>query len=177
MPGNVVAFAASSSINSINKQLVTYAASLLNDAQVEILDLNDYEMPLFSVDREADVGHPELAQKFFALIGDCDGVIISLAEHNGNYSAAYKNLFDWASRIDPKVYQNKPVVLLATSPGGRGGKGVLEIALNSMPRYAAEIKASLSVPVFYDVFDSKKAEITDPALLEQLSETVNRLFN
>ena len=177
MPRKVVAFAASSSINSINKQLVTYAASLLNDAQVEILDLNDYEMPLFSVDREAELGHPELAQKFFALIGDCDGVVISLAEHNGNYSAAYKNLFDWASRIDPKVYQNKPVVLLATSPGGRGGKGVLEIALNSMPRYAAEIKASLSMPKFYDIFDSEKDEIADPALRQLLGETVNHLFD
>ena len=50
MSRNVIAFAASSSINSINKQLVTYAASLLKDAQVEILDLNDFEMPLFSVD-------------------------------------------------------------------------------------------------------------------------------
>lgn len=177
MSCKVVAFAASSSVNSINKQLVTFATGLLNDAQVEILDLNDYEMPLFSVDRESELGHPELAQKFFALIGDCDGIIISLAEHNGNYSAAYKNLFDWASRIDPKVFQNKPVVLLATSPGGRGGKGVLEIALNSMPRYAADIKASLSVPGFYDVFDSEQAGITDPALLEQLSETVNRLFD
>ena len=177
MPRKVVAFAASSSINSINKQLVTFAVSLLNDAQVEVLDLNDFEMPLFSVDREAELGHPELAQKFFALIGDCDGVVISLAEHNGNYSAAYKNLFDWASRIDPKVFQNKPVILLATSPGGRGGKGVLEIALNSMPRYAADIKASLSVPGFYDVFDSEKAVITDPAVLQQLRQTVNRLFD
>jgi chromate reductase len=176
MPRKVVAFAASNSINSINKQLVTFAAGLLNDAQVEILDLNDYEMPLFSVDREAELGHPELAQKFFALIGECDGVIISLAEHNGNYSAAYKNLFDWASRIDPKVFQSRPVVLLATSPGGRGGKGVLEIALNSMPRYGAEIKASLSVPSFYDVFDSEQNGITDSALLEQLGETVNRLL-
>ena len=177
MARNVVAFAASSSINSINKKLVSYAAKLLKDAEVEILDLNDYEMPLFSVDREAELGQPELAQKFFALIGNCDGLVISLAEHNGNYSAAYKNLFDWASRIDPKVFQNKPVVLLAASPGGRGGKGVLEIALNSMPRYAAEIKASLSVPGFFDVFDDEKAEITDVALLEQLSETVNRLFD
>ncbi len=177
MPYKVIAFGASSSINSINKRLATYASGLLKHAQVEILDLNDYEMPLFSVDREAELGHPALAQQFYARIGNCDGVIISLAEHNGNYSAAYKNLFDWVSRIDPKVYQNKPVVLLATSPGGRGGKGVLEIALNAMPRYAADVKASLSVPGFYDVFDTEKAAITDPVLSQQIAETVNRLFD
>ena len=73
MTRNVIAFATSSSINSINKQLVTYAAGLLKDSHVEILDLNDYEMPLFSVDREAELGQPEQAQKFFALVGNCDG--------------------------------------------------------------------------------------------------------
>ena len=51
---NVVAFAASSSTQSINKKLVTYAASLLPAHNVEILDLNDFELPLFSVDREQD---------------------------------------------------------------------------------------------------------------------------
>jgi chromate reductase len=43
----ILAFAASSSRNSINKKLVAYAASLLNNAEIEILDINDYEMPLF----------------------------------------------------------------------------------------------------------------------------------
>ena len=47
----VLAFAASNSKKSINKQLVTYAAGLIDDAQVETLDLNDYELPLFSEDK------------------------------------------------------------------------------------------------------------------------------
>ena len=54
MSTKVTCFAASSSRNSINKQLVTYAAGLVEDADVEVLDLNDYELPLFSVDREAE---------------------------------------------------------------------------------------------------------------------------
>lgn len=53
---NVIAFAASSSKKSINKQLVTYAASLLETARVEVLDLNDFELPLFSVDKEQELG-------------------------------------------------------------------------------------------------------------------------
>ncbi|MGS0726904.1 NADPH-dependent FMN reductase, partial [Shewanella sp. 0m-11] len=112
----LLAFAASSSTKSINKQLATYAASLVQGAEVEILDINDYEMPLFSQDREEELGHPELAQQFFAKIGEADAIIISFAEHNGSYTAAYKNLFDWTSRIDMKVFQNKPMLLLATSP-------------------------------------------------------------
>ncbi|MFT6901054.1 MAG: chromate reductase [Colwellia sp.] len=50
----IIAFAASSSRQSINKQLVSYAASLVENAQVEVLDINDYEMPLYSADREAE---------------------------------------------------------------------------------------------------------------------------
>lgn len=60
----IIAFAASSSRNSINKQLVTYAASLYAGAEVEVLDLNQYELPLFSVDKEQELGKPQLAQDF-----------------------------------------------------------------------------------------------------------------
>ncbi|MCP4334483.1 MAG: NAD(P)H-dependent oxidoreductase [Gammaproteobacteria bacterium] len=124
----VTCFAASSSSASINKKLVTYAAELIEDAEVEILDLNDYELPLFSVDREAELGQPPLAQAFLDRIIASDALVIAFAEHNGCYSAAYKNICDWASRIQPKVYQDKRMVLLATSPGGRGGSSVLDLA-------------------------------------------------
>ncbi|MFT5220835.1 MAG: chromate reductase [Planctomycetota bacterium] len=176
MARRVIAFAASSSRTSINKSLVIYASDLLPDAEVELLDLNDYELPLFSVDREAELGQPELARNFFNKISNCDGIIISFAEHNGNYSAAYKNWYDWMSRIDSRVYQQKPMVVLATSPGKRGGLGVLEIALSQIPRFGGLVKASLSLPGFYDYFDSDKREVRDPKIRSQLLTTVNKLF-
>ncbi|MBL1294072.1 MAG: NAD(P)H-dependent oxidoreductase [Thiotrichales bacterium] len=156
---NIVAFAASSSSKSINKKLVTYAVNLLDDVSVEILDLNDYELPIFSEDREAELGQPELAKQFFAKFSDCDGVIISFAEHNGSYSAAYKNLFDWCSRIDTKVYQNKPMVLLSTSPGGAAR--VLAHAVNSMPHFGGIVKGSFSLPSFHKSFDIENNRIID----------------
>ena len=176
MPKQVIAFAASSSRKSINRQLVTYAGDLLRDAEVEVLDLNDFEMPLFSVDREAELGEPRQAREFYARIGACDGILVSFAEHNGNYSAAYKSLFDWVSRIDARVYQDKPMVVLATSPGKRGGRGVLDIALDSLPRYGAVVRASLSLPKFGEYFDRERGEVRDPALRRELEEAVNRLF-
>lgn len=176
MTRQVIAFAASSSRNSINRQLVTYASTLLRDAEVEVLDLNDFEMPLFSVDREAELGQPQPARDFYARIGACDGILVSFAEHNGNYSAAYKSLYDWVSRIDAKVYQNKPMVVLATSPGGRGGRSVLDIALNSLPRYGGIVKASLSLPKFGDYFDRERGAVRDASLRAQLDDVVNRLF-
>ncbi|GAB6140855.1 NAD(P)H-dependent oxidoreductase [Methylosoma difficile] len=171
----LLAFAASSSKKSINKQLVTYAASLMEGADVEVLDLNDYELPLYSVDKEQELGHPQLAQAFMAKIAASDAVIISFAEHNGSYSAAYKNLFDWCSRINPKVFQDKPLVLLATSPGPRGAATVLAAAVNSAPYFAGHVKASLAVPSFYENFDVELGVLKDQQLNLQLVDAMNSL--
>ena len=176
MNKKVIAFAASSSRRSINKQLVTYASGLLRDADVEILDLNDFELPLFSVDREKALGQPEPARVFLQEIGGSDGVIVSFAEHNGAYSVAYKNIFDWASRIEPRVYQDKPMVLLSTSPGGRGGKSVMELALAQLPRFGARVMASASVPSFADNFDAAAGVVANPEIAAELEAAVNRLF-
>ncbi len=170
----LLAFAASSSKKSINKKLVTYAASLLEGAEVEVLDINDYEMPLFSEDREAELGQPELAKAFMAKVAASDAVMISFAEHNGSYSAAYKNLFDWASRIG-KVFQNKPMVLLSTSPGARGGASVLAAATASAPFFNGQVKASLAIPSFNQNFDVVSGRITDEPLRVKLIAAVSTL--
>ena len=54
----VLAFAASNSRSSINKRLVTHAAEVFaqeidTTAEAEVIDLNDYELPIYSEDREA----------------------------------------------------------------------------------------------------------------------------
>lgn len=171
----ITAFAASSSRNSINKALVTYASGLLTGADVQILDLNYYELPLFSVDKEKELGQPELASDFLARIGESDALIISFAEHNGSYSAAYKNLFDWCSRIEVKVFQNKPLVLLSTSPGARGGASVLAMAESSAPFFAGDVKASLSIPSFHENFDLENNVMKNDELQVQLHKAVNSL--
>ncbi len=176
MQKRILAFAASNSSRSINRRLVGYACSLLDDVEVEFVDLNDYELPLFSFDREEEMGQPELARAFLGKISDADGIVISFAEHNGAYSAAYKNLYDWVSRIQPRVYQDKPMVLLSTSPGGRGGKSVMELALAQIPRFGGEVRASFSLPSFNDNFDSEAARIRDPALAAELEAAVKRLL-
>jgi NAD(P)H-dependent FMN reductase len=177
----ILAFAATSSTRSINKQLVRYAASRVEEAEpaeidTEILDINDYELPLFSEDREAELGQPELAKAFLEKISHSDALIISFAEHNGSYTVAYKNIFDWASRINPKVFQNKPMVLLATSPGPGGASSVLATAIASAPFFDGEVKASLSVPSFYENFDVEQGRINNDEINVQLLTAVNSLL-
>jgi NAD(P)H-dependent FMN reductase len=168
----ITAFAGSNSTHSINKKLATYATTLFANAKAEVLDLNDYELPLFSVDREAILGQPQLAHDFLAKIESANLLVVSLAENNGNYSSAFKNLFDWCSRIRNDVFQNKPMLLMATSPGKRGGKSVLEIAQNNLPRYGADIKAVFSLPEFYANFDTENGLISNPELDGQLKEII-----
>lgn len=171
----ILAFAASNSRKSINKQLVAYAASLVEDAEVDVLDLNDYELPLFSEDREVELGHPELAKAFLSKIAASDALMISFAEHNGSYSVAYKNLFDWSSRMGKKVFQDKPMVLLSTSLGPRGGASVLATATGSMPFFGGDVKASLAIPSFLENFDVGRGVLRNEELNAKLVEAVSRL--
>ena len=73
----ILAFGASSSSRSINKQLATYAAQQAQDAKTTVIDLNDFEMPVFSIDKEKASGIPEQAKQFKALIESHDGVVVS----------------------------------------------------------------------------------------------------
>ncbi|GAB3482762.1 NADPH-dependent FMN reductase [Marinomonas epiphytica] len=168
---NILAFGASSSRHSINKVLATYAANQVADATVTILDLNYYDMPIYNQDREVEFGIPDLVQGFLSEIAKADVIIISFAEHNGSYTAAYKNVFDWASRVSQKVFAGKKMVLLATSPGPGGAQNVLAQASASMPHFGGEVVGSLSVPSFHD--NVQEGELSNEALKKSLQEILS----
>jgi len=172
----IVALGASNSRKSINKTLAAYAASLVEGAHTELLDLNDFEIPMFSEDRETEIGQPRLAKNFLSKLESASAIVVSFAEHNGSYSVAYKNLFDWASRIKREIFQNKPVIFLATSPGPGGAANVLGSAINSAPFFGADVKGSLSIPSFYDNFDMETGELSNPAIKQQLTQTMGMLL-
>lgn len=159
----IIAFGASNSKQSINKQLATYTAHQLKNVAVNVLDLNDFQLPLFGVDHENEHGIPDAAHAFLKRIKESDGIIISFAEHNGAYSTAFKNLFDWMSRIDNKLWGNIPMFLMATSPGARGGTSVLDIAMGRFPFMGGNIKAVFSLPHFHDNFSDNGIKDSDLA--------------
>lgn len=177
---NILAFGASTSSTSINKTLAHYAAQQLANqvanAQVTLLDLNQYSLPLFSEDTEKEIGQAQGAEAFLQQLALADVLIISFAEHNGSYTAAYKNLFDWASRINPQVFQNTPAVCFSTSPGPGGAQNVLAQAVASAGYFGADVKASLSVPSFYDSFDLASGEFKQDELAEAVAQKVRVLI-
>lgn len=171
----ILAFSASNSRKSINKELIHYAATLLNQHDVEIIDINDYDMPIYSSDLEDAHGIPAAASRFLKKIEDADALLISYAEHNGNYTVAYKNIFDWASRENQKVYQGKSIVMLSTSPGPGGAKSVLSLAKESAHFFNGLVQASLSIPSFYDNFDQEKHELSNIELVSELKTALAAL--
>ncbi|HGS4460484.1 TPA: NADPH-dependent FMN reductase [Vibrio metschnikovii] len=168
----VIAFGASTSSQSINQALATYAAKQIEGAQVTVLNINDYSVPMFSEDREKELGQAEGAQAFLRDLAQADAFVISFAEHNGHYPAAYKNLFDWTTRIDRELFKGKPAVYLATSPGPGGAQSVLAAAVASAPFFGGNVKGSLSVPSFYDNFDLAAGEVTNSEIAEKIKAIV-----
>lgn len=156
----ILAFSASNSRASINRALVHYALGRLNKISTNhtssVLNLNDFEMPLYSIDREKEDGIPENARNFYKKIGDADALLVSFAEHNGCVSVAWKNIFDWMSRIDIKVWQGKPLVLLAATPGKRAGAGVLTQQVSLAPHFGAEVIGHLGIGKWSESWSSDK---------------------
>ena len=164
----IISIGGSNSINSINKQLAEHAADNVKNVTVTKLDLNDYNLPLYSIDVENQEGFPPSLLELNKIIEATDGIVISLAEHNGAYSAAFKNTFDWLSRIDGKVWRNKPMLLLSTSPGARGGQSVMDLALSRFPYNGGNIIASMAFPSFQQNFVN--GEIINTELKNELEE-------
>lgn len=173
MKKNIVTIGGSSSKHSINKTFAEYAGGLLKNETLTKVDLNDFDIPLFSVDVEKEQGFSNDLLALNEIIDKADGFVISLAEHNGAYSTAFKNVFDWLSRIDGKVWRNKPMLLLSTSPGIRGGQSVLNIALDRFPFNGGNIIGSMPFPLFNENF--KDGEIVNSLLKANLQILVDEL--
>jgi len=171
----ILAFAGSTSSTSINRELVKFVLKDFQDEEINLIDLNDFTMPVFSVDLEKK-GFPDEAHNFLKKIEECDVIICSLAEHNRSYSSAFKNVFDWSSRINVKVFQNKPMLLMSTSPGGYGGGNVMNTAKTFFPQFAADIKDTFSLPKFYENFDLESGVI-NPDMLKELKDKIENFKN
>ena len=176
----ILAFAASNSRNSINRTLVDHAAArlkaeVLPGAQVEFLDLNDYEMPIYSVDRERENGIPAQAQAFFDKIGGTDAVLVSFAEHNGSVTTAWKNIFDWMSRIEKNLWQGKQLVMLAATPGPRAGAGVLGSQETIAPFFGAELRGKLGIGKWSEAWDTEAGTLTRTEDIKALRSVLNAL--
>lgn len=132
----ILAFAGSTREGSFNKKLLNDAAAgaAAEGAEVTVIDLADYPLPLYDGDIEKKSGVPENARKLQMLFAEHDGFIIASPEYNGSFSGTLKNVFDWVSRKDTTLespvepFKGKVAATLSASPGARGGlKGLAHL--------------------------------------------------
>ena len=149
----ILAFSGSMSADSINDKLVNYAAAQVNSAEVRVIRLSEFEAPLYSKEREAEGGIPEPIRQLRKLFDEADGFIISTPEYNSSMPAGFKNTIDWLSRMEGKTFQDKPVLLMAATPGGRGGQSVLGHLSAIIPFWGAKLVGPFSLPVFQENYN------------------------
>jgi len=123
----ILAFAGSTRTDSWNKKLIKVAAAgaTAAGAEVTLIDLRDYPLPLYDGDLEA-AGMPEAVVKLKSLFLEHQGLLISSPEYNSSISGVLKNTLDWVSRSAPgekplACFTDKVAGLVSASPGALGG--------------------------------------------------------
>lgn len=171
----ILALTGSNSKNSINQQLLTYTATLFEMVKLDVLDIHKMDIPIYGIDRERVFGIPEPVISLINNMRGYDGFIIASPEHNGQTTAFFKNLLDWMSRYKRNFLSNKPLLLMSTSPGGKGGANNLEIMKKFTPFWGASTTFTYSLPFFRDNFDTENGLLTPKSEKLKLMGNVTRL--
>ncbi|TDJ38223.1 MAG: NADPH-dependent oxidoreductase [Gammaproteobacteria bacterium] len=128
----LLALAGSTRTDSLNKRLLQAVVDLVpdGDAEVNLIDLRDYPLPLFDGDLEVQEGIPDNAMTLKQLFLDADALLISTPEYNTSLPAVLKNAIDWISRPVPDQswlagISGQVVGAMSASPGSTGGMSAL----------------------------------------------------
>ena len=157
----ILAFAGSSRTGSLNRQLIVVAAHGAREAgaDVTLIDLRDYALPLYDGDLEAESGLPEGVKKLKELFLQHQGLLIAAPEYNGSITPLLKNTIDWVSRPAENeaplaCFDGKVAVLMAASPGGLGGlRGLAQVRAILSGIRVLVLPQQLAVPKAHDAFD------------------------
>ena len=159
----ILAFAGSTRQGSFNQSLVKIAAAGAKSvgAEVTVVDLKDYPMPLFDQDLEAESGLPESVLQFKALMETHQGFLIACPEYNSSITPLLKNTIDWASRPKPgeqsmalSCFKGKVSAIMAASPGGLGGlRGLVHVRSILESIGVIVIPEQKAIPAAYQAFN------------------------
>lgn len=185
----ILAFAGSARKESFNARLVRIAAEGARSAgaDVTVLDLSDYPLPLFDQDLEQEQGMPENAAKVKQLFLDHDGLLIASPEYNSSITPLLKNTIDWVSRPAEgesplAAYRGKVAALMAASPGGLGGlRGLVHVRSILSSIGVIVLPDQIAVSRAFEAFDDEgqlkdnKQQVRVQGLGESVARTVSKL--
>ncbi|RRJ91271.1 NADPH-dependent oxidoreductase [Paenimyroides tangerinum] len=169
-----IAFVGSNSSKSINKQL---ALSLIKNKEVEFIDIQNWNVPMYSEDIQINEGFPEAIVSLASEISDASNIIIAVNEHNSNVSAFMKNILDWLSRHSKKIFAEKKILVLSTSNGQRGGLSANEFTVGFCSRNGAETVEGFTFPAFSENFDIENQVISNLEKKKQFETIISNFIN
>ncbi|WP_290705673.1 NAD(P)H-dependent oxidoreductase [Amphritea sp.] len=131
----ILALSGSIREKSFNSRLLDIAVTGAKSAgaEVTVVNLRDYDMPLFNQDLEYQEGAPDAVVQLKNLMIQHQGLLIASPEYNGFPSPLLKNMLDWMSRQQNEheppmfAYNGKIAAVMAASPGAGGGTRGLTI--------------------------------------------------
>lgn len=133
---------------------------------VDLIDLTEYDMPMYHGDLEADEGVPAAAAALAERLAAARRLVITSPEYNGSFPALLKNTVDWLTRVDRSVLSHLDIHLAAASPGGLGGSRVLVHLQSWLENMRLRVAApTLSVP-HASVDDDGRLVAADPVDLD-----------
>ncbi len=178
----ILAFAGSARKDSLNKKLVRIAAEAARQAgaNVSLIDLKDFPLPLFDEDLEVAEGPPENVIKLKKLMVEHNGLLISSPEYNSSISGVLKNAIDWVSRPaegEPPLvaFAGKVAALLSASPGSLGGlRGLVHVRAILGNIRVIVLPDQVAIPAAFQAFDGDDAlkDKGHQAKVEELGKTL-----
>ena len=125
----ILVFAGSIRTGSFNARLAALAVKelALIDVEVTRVSLQDFPLPIYDGDLEAQSGPPDNAVKLKRLMMTHRGVFIASPEYNASVTPLLKNTLDWISRVREAnevplaAYRGRAFALGAASNGSLGG--------------------------------------------------------
>jgi NAD(P)H-dependent FMN reductase len=183
----ILAFAGSTRTDSFNKKLMRVAAqgAVKAGAEVTVIDLKDFPMPLYDGDLEDSEGLPENAKKFKALLLEHQGLLIASPEYNSSISGVLKNAIDWASRTETDdepslaAFKGKVAAVMAASPGGLGGlRGLVTVRSILGNIGVVVLPDQVAVPKAHEAFnaDGHLKDARQQASIENLGASVTGML-
>lgn len=183
----ILIFSASTRAASLNRKLAALAARIAQDngAQATLIDLKDYEMPLYNGDLEDAHGLPEAARRLKEVFLAHDGLFIASPEYNSSMSPLLVNTLDWVSRKEGKdekvlsAYQGKTAALGAVSPGALGGlRGLVplrmmlgNLGVTVVPKQVAVSSGSSAFDATGALTEARQAAMLEAAVQQLITTT------
>ena len=159
----LLAISGSPSTPSINEQLLRCACSMAARHEIDLVSVRDIEAPFYSAEEEDGPGIPPAVHDLWARMEAADGILFATPEYNGGMPARLKNTVDWISRVGGMgKFFPRPLLLLSTSTGRRGGATVLQSLEKRMPWWGATLVGSFSLPKYGEFFDAAAGRIVQP---------------